>query len=371
MADFKRYRIGSPIAVDLASSPSPTNFVIDASTDRAEWIVQAPEAATITHLGFRYGLRTGTPVQHKISIQGVTTSTGGGIPDGTIKGGGTPASGLFTPPASTAWDGTMQWVALDNSYAVARGEFIAIVIEPVGTPDVSNMGSFTVAYSGPPNARQALPYAISNNAGSRTRSLNQPVYGYKSASKVYGTLYQSFTQSTYSVETAGADEWAMWFQLDSGYGDTFRVVGLRALIQTPAATKSLLVNLYSGTTVLQNITWDTDVVVAVGSVNRNFEIYFDETSLTDLSFGTEYRLGFAPQDTSSAFALTAMYVSTAAELAPYPGGGDIYISKRVDSGAWTDETNGRLLVDLIIDDWTEPAGGGGGGTGISRGRQIG
>src|SRR5690349_18160435 len=113
MADVKRTQaLGGPVVIQ-SGTPSFYNQVIDsggASIDRIAHVLQLP-ADTWTHVGFRYGARTGTPVQHKTGLQ---TPDASGNPDGTYLGGGSPASGTFTPPADATWDGTWQWVALAN-----------------------------------------------------------------------------------------------------------------------------------------------------------------------------------------------------------------------------------------------------------------
>src|SRR5438105_4685448 len=107
MADAK-YLLINP-GYQVGSSYVPTSFALDQTTDQIEYIFQAAEAITITRLGFRYGTRTGTPPTYQVSLQGVD---GTGVPDGTVKGGGSPASATFTPPADATWDATWRWVTL-------------------------------------------------------------------------------------------------------------------------------------------------------------------------------------------------------------------------------------------------------------------
>jgi hypothetical protein len=326
-----------------------TNFTIDGATDQAEFIFSIPEAATITHLGFRYAVRTGTPVQHKISLQSVT---GAGIPDGTILGGGAPASGLFTPPANVTWNATWQWVALDNSYVTTRGQLLAIVIAPVGTPDVSNSSAFSIVMS---NSAKGFPYAISNDAGTRTRQSHTPLYGLKSSTTSYGFPLQTFQSTQYSSDS-NPDEYAQKFNLHLGFGSTYQVAGVRVRMRPAAAGKTLVVNLYDGTTVLQSITFDSDHVRAITN-NQQLVFYFDETTLATLNFGQDYRIGFQAQEVSSGWAVDSAVLSAAGDLTALSGGGMFSaLSTRSDAGAWSDETTKRSFLQLILADWTEPAG---------------
>src|SRR5262245_6559267 len=102
-------------------------LALNQSTDTMEFIWDSYDnGLVISRLGFRYGTRTGTPPTYRISLQGVD---GSGLPDGTIKGGGSPASATFTPPADTSWNSTWQWINLSNTYTTAnRGEKLATVI---------------------------------------------------------------------------------------------------------------------------------------------------------------------------------------------------------------------------------------------------
>jgi hypothetical protein len=131
-------------------SVSFTNFTINSSAGTADivvWCFQADTTDAITDLGFRYGARTGTPPTYRISLQGASTSGIG--PDGTVLGGGSPASQTFTPPADTSINGLWQWKTLANSYTPTRGQFLCSVIEySSGTIDGSNNSSFTKEAAG-------------------------------------------------------------------------------------------------------------------------------------------------------------------------------------------------------------------------------
>ncbi len=349
MADATRLHLGAPCLLNTGNA-SFSNFALDATTDAVEFIVEAPAAITITRLGFRYGARTGTPPTYRISIQGVGAT---GNPDGTIKGAGTPASATFTPPASAAWNGTWNWVTLDNPYTCARGEFLAIVIDySAGSVDGSNNSSFTSTASFEASPA-GFPYVIQNNATVRTRQGAQPVYGYGSAGTAYGAPMQSLFITAMTSATT-PDEYALAFTLSASYGSTFQVAGARACFQSPAAG-SIKVILYSGTTVLQSVTVDTDAVATAGS--RPMEIFFADAALTDLSFGSLYRIGFQPQDAAGNYFLFGITMAAAADAAAFPGGTQFHLSSRVDAGAWSNDLATRPMAELILADLTVAAAG--------------
>lgn len=349
MANAQLHRFGAVIK-GVNGTISANNFALNQTTDQIEWIFEATEAATITRLGFRYGARALTPPTYKISLQGVDLATG--FPDGTIKGGASPASKTFTPPADTSWDGTWQWITLDNSYACARGELLSIVISYAsGTVDASNNSSFTHSFT--VNVGYAVPYAITNDAGTRNKNNSGfAVFGYGSSTKAYGHPCKNLAGQSYSSAST-PDEYALGFSLPATWLSSYQVVGLQFSLDPPAGSTFDIV-LYSGTTVLQNATKDGDVNT-VATVARQHEIYFDESSLSTLSAGTTYRASIAP---SGVVLLPILEVDSAADFEAYEGGQLCFLSTRTDGGAWDADTlTKRPMIDLILADITAPSGG--------------
>lgn len=327
------------------------NFSMDESADQMEWIFQAFEAATITRLGFRYGARTGTPPSYKISLQGVD---GTGRADGTIKGGASPASKVFTPPADATWNGTWQWVTLDNSFVVARGDFLSMVIKyDSGTINGSNFSSFTTANSALRDDGGA-PYNVTfNNTGAvTTRTAGYPIWGFGSAGTAYGAPAQTYGPVAINSGTT-PDEVALAFTLPAGMGTSLAVVGARLGCGTYNAATTLKVILYSGTTVLQDVTIDTDVTVA--NTRPQHEFYFDEATLSTLSVGTKYYLSVQPQAATS-INIETMDVAAAADLDAWPMGQAFNYASRTDAGAWTDLTTRRPFIVPLIADITAAGG---------------
>jgi hypothetical protein len=349
MADAQLLKVGEPFP---ASQPSAgySTFTIDQTTDQLEVVFNVPFAITITRLGFRYSLRTGTPPSHKISLQGVDAS---GNPDGTIKGGGSPASGTFTPPASAAWDNTWQWVNLDNAYTCARGERFAMVIAyNSGTVDGSNNSQFNISGDYWFPSANHFPYVISNNAGVRARGQRTPCWGYGSAGTAYG--WPSQNKVARSINTGSTpDEYGLRFIHDSGFGSSYQIVGARVGVQTAAGADFKII-LYDGTTVLQDVTVDSDYN---GAATHLATWFFDEATLSTLNFGSTYRLAIQPTTLNNVVAY-GFSVAANADLAAYAGGLEFYGSHRTDAGAWTDVNTERPFIVPILADWTVAASGG-------------
>ena len=121
--------------------------------------------------------------------------------------------------------------------------------------------------------------------------------------------------------------------------------------------------LYSGgdvgdTTVLQDVTWDSDWSSATSSADT-WTIYFDESSLSTLTFGNTYRIALSTPDASNQ-TLQGFSVSAVADLDAFPLGQQFTLSTRA-GGNWTDTATTRNFMEIILDDITKPSGGGGGG----------
>ncbi len=351
MSNLRQIRLGAPIALGYTALGF-SNYTFVNTTDQVEFIFQVPDPAdgtrsvTITQLGYRLSSVTGTSPVMKISLQGVDAS---GNPDGTIKGGGSPASQTFTPAGTSTWN----WVTLANPFAASAGDFLAIVIAySSGTLNGANTPMFTLICASSNN--NVLPYAIQNVAGTRTRQAQQAIYGFQTASKAFGFPLMTQTATAFST----TNERALRFFFEQALVQSYKVVGVRLALTTPAAGKSVKVILYQGTTALQTVTWDSDAVAVNGST-RMVDLWFQDASLTTLFGGQEYRIGVQPQDASNNVALHQLDVTTASDLEAYPGGQNWYLSTRASGGAtaWTDVLTSRPYAELIVSDWTVPPPG--------------
>ena len=372
--DVQRLRIGAPTGFPGAT-PAFTLFTIDGAK-KTTVVFQASDSDVATALLFRYGLTTGTPVQHKISLQGVSLTSGTGTPNGTVL-----AAGAFTPPADTSWNGLVQAVPIMNdgaggsisSYTLTRGSYYSIVIEPcpdatapcsgAATPGGANSSSFTTVLTNY-LVHASPPYAATSTSGTWTKVTDMPVWGYRTATLTRGTPIQSNTIASISSGT----ESAVSFTLPSTMCSTAKVIGVRAEIETPNAARIVNMHLYSGTTVLQSAALNSNVNRNNASIWTTSEFYFSDASLTPVTCGSTYRIGFAPQDSSNLFALATLDVAAPGDRTAFPGGTMFAFGSRSGCGgpcdatstAWAADTaTSRPLLELILDDLTPPAGTGG------------
>jgi hypothetical protein len=351
MASLSRVVLGTgPVTFGAAGSMTyVTANAFDAATDANEWIVQAEEAATITHIGIKALARVGTPPTFRVSLQGVTGVPL--VPDGTVLGGGSPASGTYTPPASSAWNNTWQWIALTNSYTCTRGEVFAIVDDySSGSIDASNTLSRHNGLNGF-QGRVGFPLAITNNAGVRSRDSQLPIFGYKSATKSYGLPFSAPVTTSYSSDSS-PNEYALAFSLPLGSVTKYQIMGARLRMVTPAASKNFSVNLYEGTTLLQTTGTLSSDLFRIAATDSYVEVYFTDTTLAELVPETVYRVSLLSLSTTSNIALGYFQFNDAQDAA-INGDGRYYLSTRA-GGAWTDFTTRRPLVDLILASTTGP-----------------
>lgn len=341
MSDALLTMYGSSPLMPTGTAVAYATFVINGTTDAIEWIFQAKEDATVTKLGYNIASVGGTPSNLRISIQTVATATGRA--SGTLLGATNSAKFDFTSAAG--WT----WATLDESATVTRGAYYAIKIDYTSgatAPSGTNTTTFNYGY----NHAQlwALPYTTTVDAGAATKqSASLPCFGYASSTKAYG--YPSSAYTGLNVDSGTTpDEVGIAFTVPYDWNCTFRVIGVRVVMLTPATGRTGVLALYSGTTVLQNFTYYSDVMQAAGST-RAVDIFFDESTLSVLSSGVQYRVAIAPTDASADVTLRYITVSANSDLSAWPGGADYYYTQRTDAGAWADTTTKRTLIELILD----------------------
>ena len=349
MADFFQNFLGGSVFSIPITGMSFSNFSLDASGDKLEIIFQAFDASQITTVGIRYGVRTGTPPTYKVSLQGVGSD---GNPNGTIKGGGSPASATFTPPADTTWNSTLRQITLDNAYTPTRGEMLAIVVEySSGTISGSHNSSFTSVLSNLMSS-VGFPYAIENAAGSRTRSSEVPMFWYGAGSTYRGSSGNTMAAPVFHADSTPYDEYGMYFSIGPSHVSTYTVRGVVMHLSIPAAGKTFAMKLYDDTTVLQDATFDTDAF-STNSAYRNVTLLFDEVTLSTLVAGTTYRIAFKGADSGTSLGIKVVgYNSTSQQKAVF-GEATFGRTQRVDDGSWVNDVP-RVMGGIIIGDWSPP-----------------
>lgn len=360
MSETSFLRIG---ASWQGNSISGSGFNLNESTDEIAMVFQCPAADTITHVGFASSSGgAGTPPTYAVSIEGVD---GSGLPDGTDKGGGSPTLKTFAGVDVTQ----MNWIALTNSLAVAMGEFISTVIEySSGTVDGSNFMRIVVRNAVFLSVRPALPYGLLNEAGGgwvkEATGGGVVIMGFRSATRTYGFPALVVNDSNWSPTV----ERGLRFSLPAGWGSTFKISGIELRGDAPSAADTVAMTLYKNAaspTFLTQVLIDGDHNAAPDNAEKIIRFIFDE--LQTLNFGDEYIIAFSMSTGGGSANLTLYNVDANQDIGALAPSVSFQLANRtvnyadiLDPG---DTTNFTLtdtslpLVQLIIDDWTEPAGG--------------
>lgn len=358
MADALSLRIGLPKFGFRMGNHAFTNYAINSGTLKLAYVLQARGSEPIAKCGFRYGAKVGsTTPSYRASLQGLSST---GTPDGTIKGGGSPVSVTFTPPSGTSWDGTWRELTFDNAYTPSGvAEILAIVIEPIGgtTPDGSNHSTFTrhVSVFGGAGFRN-IPYTVLHNGVSWSK---QDVFGMNvlatlvTANTVQGLAMQDHEIT--GIATAGHRQ-AMRFMLPSSLVSTYSLYGIRGGWDFPPANGSAIFGIWNAAgTLLTGITYDGDYT-AVSAGLFGAEVLFDDSPVT-LDADTEYFAGIERVGTHAAV-LGRFNLGTSSNLKSHPGGGNFYYATW-DGSAWSTDQTKLPELELLLNDWAVPAGGGG------------
>ncbi len=358
MADVKYLRWNAnPLNWNNTNTPAFTNMTCDANNDGMAFGFQARDTNAITHVGFRYGLRAVTPPTYKVTIEGLTT---GSMPDGTDVGGGSPTATNFTPPADTTWDGTWQWIALTNSFTPTLGQRLCVTIRySTGTVDGTNYSTFTRALASVEAGTVKLhPGSYTLTAGTWASAGGLAIGAVRTASTRYGVPAET-VYATRTASTVGHRQ-AMRFSVPAAMGDTFKVRGVRFTgSMASAAAKAPILGIWSASTAMNTLTIDSDDVGGSSSA-RTTEYYFDDAAT--LTCGTVYYAGLEVADAvNGGVSIHGIDLDSADDGDAYPGGASDWVLSNYNGSAWTDAPTVRPFMELILDDITEPSGGGGGG----------
>lgn len=362
MADALKLRVPLSKHVNTGGTTVAfSTFVIDGTTDECAWIFQVEKAITITQVGFRVSTITGTPGELTVSLNTVDGATG--FPSATIVGGGSPASVAIASPAASFTAGQVYWATLTNSHAAVAGEILSIKLDPTaGTWDASNSVTVTMTFTMWAD-RVGTPYAVTAPSGTYAKSANYPVYGIRGTSDTHGCPIETFTSVTLDSGTNPNQVGAV-FTLPAAWGSTYAVRGFYVLLARPnSANQTFDIVLYDsdGITELQVMNYDSEIIgTTSGSGTRLCEFYFDESTLSTLSFGTKYYIFIRPLTTSGDIVIPYFSVRQSSDMQAFPLGENCFAATKVNTATTPVETaTNRLYAGLILDDITEPSGGGG------------
>jgi len=328
------------VRLSESGSASSITQLMSASTTKVAWVFQAETADPITDVFFSASAKAGTVPTYTAGLQGLTST---GTPDGTYKGGGSPASAT-TAPAATGG----QVVTLANAYAPARGDRLALVVEySSGAIDAGD--NITVRTGVNSDFNVGFPYLLVNTGSwAKQISTGAVFWGYRAGGRWYG---KPATDATTNVlANVSGNKVAVKFTLPAGAGEYFTVKGLRIrnrpVVSTSAAYKFGLWDAAGNT--IQSAALDSDETVAM-TQGHNYEFLFADAALRPLRFGVPYYVGFDGLGNAQP-SMDCFTFDSAALLAAMGLRGDVVVSSYA-GGAWTDALQLPLAAGLILGDW--------------------
>jgi hypothetical protein len=317
-----------------ASPGTLANFTtLDAAAEYSGVVIQAREAMTISHVGFRCGTATGSPTAD-IRIETVDTATG--LPTGTLWAANTnivTAGGAIT-------SNTFALHALTASASITRGQFFCVKIAYNGGTSLQ-----TQVYAGAINS--VLPYSVVNTgtpAIDRLTSQFNMALG-SSTSTFYHVpgLTPLSTATNNAFNNTNSAKRGLKFQVPF----KCRVVGVRwfPLAGTTSGDLNIVLEDSAGAELSSSSTaLDGNLQAIVNTAMA--EAWFDNSPT--LSPATDYRLMLEPSSATNINITTVTLPSADYRQAWAYGTNCVYST--FASAAYDDTATTQLpLIDLIID----------------------
>lgn len=299
----------------------------------------------ITHVGYKQNSVTGTSPNYIMGLEGISGT------DGTPDASALRSTAAFQPTSGD--NAKFVWRALSSSYTATVGQFFMGVIRySSGTIDGSNFVQFHAAQS---NTIMGFPYYVTHNGTSATKAGGMPLFGCKTAGgDVFGWPIGASAQTNINGGGVATSEAGMAFALPATLYPTYKIAGVRVWTNGAPASANLSARLYTGTTLLQECTRDSDWFSLVPGA---IEFWFTDSSLTTLTGGTTYRIVVHNSHASTNWGVGALTLSDAGDRDAFPFGTSVNGTTRVGSGSWTDTTTTFYPFGLILEETAVSAGG--------------
>lgn len=323
------------------------NLTIDAASEKAAMIFQAPKTGNVSAIMWKTGTVT-TGATLDVRLETVDTTTG--HPTGTLKGTNSNGSQVV---ANTD-DDKVFVTTLTTACAVTKGDIIAVVIVNPGASfgnmvvsSINNMGGY-------------YPYTDLYTT-SWSLQAPSPVAALKYDDNTYSQVpgcypFETFTSVNFN-NGSSPDEIGNIFQVPF----KCRVTGWWLYTQPIGATRDFDIVLYdsNGTTALQTYSFDPNVDSGTGAQSFRCGLFSGTSTLT---INTNYRIAMKPT-TANSNNLWYYSVLSSDILGAFSGGSNMHRTGRTDAGSWTQVTDERCLIGVLIDQLDDGVGSGGGSGG--------
>lgn len=319
-----------------------TVATIDAAGEYVAYVICAKESMTISHVGFRSGTATGSP-EVICSIEGVDAT---GLPDGAATYGG--SASASTVVASN----TNPVIALGGAATITKGQVFCVkVAYSAGTSLIlQNLGSVSQLFN------TSLPYQVVNT-GTPTKGLVvMALFALGSSSTTFYNVPGFLPISVYSAggfNNTNSAKRGLKFTIPMDC----RAIGVRWYNSSASGNFNAVLYDNAGTPVEFGSTstaFDGDHNAA--TANCAMHVYFDNAAT--LAAGDTYRLVIEPSSATnvnvSTWTIPTDHIS-ATPASSY----SVATYTSFATATWTDSTTQLPLMDLIIDQVDDGAGGGG------------
>ena len=331
-----------------------TDSTLDAAGEYVTYVLQAREAMTISHVGWRTGVVAGAPTADT-RIETVDTA---GIPTGTLWAANT------NLVSGTLVSNTFTLHALTASATIAKADFFAIkVVYASGTSLI--VQRLTGVNKGLSN----VPYKVTNTSGSAVKTALTDIGVIVALGSNSTTFYSaekcvpaSITSVTFNNGTAG-DKRGLRFQVPFAC----RVAGLSFYASTSVGDFNAILFDDAGTELSSSSTafeGDRSGNAAANPMNCIFD------NPVSLSASTWYRIAVEPTSATNVV-ISVLTLPSLDYRSAYPIGTNSNYATYTTAGGWIDTATNQLpVMDILIDQIDDGTGSGSVG-GISRARAAG
>lgn len=324
-----------------AANPSFTSMLINASAEKAAFIIQVPKSGTLNYFEFLTGTVSQSPANGlKLSFQDVDLATGD--PDGTadqyrVLAHPISANTWQLPPGALTSDGTDS----GTKRTVTRGELLACVVEfeSFAVSDSVNVRTLNLAANAFMGNTPYPTHFTAAWAKLNDGAVMALVYDDNSYPAILGVYPFAQIQSyTYNVDTGGADEYGLAFSMPSDVR-----VGAFYVRANIAGNADLVLYDKDLSTVLETMSIDANVRVQAAT-----QYHLARCSTDRLLYANEtYILSLKPTTTTDVTLYTGSpdsdVISTALD-----GGNTWGIANRLNGGTWTYTKIERPFMGIVV-----------------------
>lgn len=305
-----------------------TTLVIDASGEKAGFIINVPKSGSITAIGFRTGAVTAGATL-SVALQTVDLATG--HPSGSNYGGSSPGSQVVTDTDDNTWFLT----SLATPATAVMGDLVAVVIEFSGAA-----GNLVVSSLVGISSNQAFTPTGRLYTTSWAASGILPIVGIQYADGSYDIPPATYPVS--AIAQVGYNTGTIPDEVALGIKLPFPCRAKGAwILRSSSGACNFTMKLYGpGNQVTASVDVDSDVF----GTSRGGMILFPAPVV--IPANTEHRLAALPT-TSTSLYVSSLTFPTAALAKQFAN--EFYLSTRTAAGAWTNTKTNLPQIGLIID----------------------